>query len=628
MTVLETADLDLLKLSRVLGKIFMRLCGISWRIRYYHPPGIRAGRTRGRTVLFAFWHGRQLPFIYTHRNEGITVLVSLNTDGQYATNVLHSMGFATVRGSSSSGGMKAIGEMAAVLRSGTDCAITPDGPRGPVYRSSGGAGIISRLSGSPVVPMASSAWPVIRFRSWDGFILPLPFSKVTVVEGRALAPMKRGDDGTWKEMLESRLRSITAAADLASAPGSSCQYALIEGAARLAGVFARAALSFRPPSEMRERLGEAHSITGAPVWLHGSSLGELTGLMPFIRLVEDLGLKAFITCSTPAGREFIEEQGLRGAFAPLDTPQCVTRFLDAVEPSAFVLAETELWPCTIMTAIRRSIPCIMVNARLGAKRMSRYMLLRPLLGRMLSCFTGLLTRSEADSERFRRLGADSLLIRTTADAKACYDPGDPPDEWRDKLGADTPILVAGSTRQGEDRTVAEAALSAGYLPVLAPRHLDRVGRVIDTLRDLGCSPVLWSQLLQSSYHGNPDSVVIDVHGVLARLYGLADAAFVGGTLVDIGGHNVLEPLQRGVPVAVGPHCWNFADRIERGRDEGAIKVVTDAQSLRKTLISFLTARPSVEVVRALSAPEGADPLVLFKRLLKISGVALHSRREQ
>lgn len=81
-------------------------------------------------------------------------------------------------------------------------------------------------------------------------------------------------------------------------------------------------------------------------------------------------------------------------------------------------------------------------------------------------------------------------------------------------------------------------------------------------------------------------------------------------------------------MAVGPHCWNFADRIERGRDEGAIKVVTDAQSLRKTLISFLTARPSVEVVRALSAPEGADPLVLFKRLLKISGVALHSRREQ
>lgn len=614
--------MDFLQLSKSLGRTFMRLSGITWRIRYTHPPGPRTGHFRGTPVLYAFWHGRQLPLIHTHRNEGITVLVSMNTDGQYATNVLHTMGFETVRGSTSRGGMKAIGEMVSLLRSGRDCAITPDGPRGPIHRSSGGPGIISRLSGSFVVPMGTSAWPAVRFRSWDRFVLPLPFSKVTVSEGRAIPPMRKGDDGTWREMLETGLRMVTAAADLSASPAASIQYAVVVGLLRTAGLAAAVTLRFRPHRERNERSGRIQRQTDAPIWLHGSSLGELTGLMPFIEEARKLGAGTFVTCSTPAGRKFIEEKGLRGSFAPLDDPVCVNRFLEAIGPSGLVLAETELWPCTLMASIDRSIPCMLVNGRLSSSSLSRYMLMKPLLGRILSCFTGILTRSPEDTERFSRLGADPDIITTTSDAKACYDPGDPPEEWRRLLFDGSPVLVAGSTRRGEEVPVIRAALSAGFMPVLAPRHLDRVREVADILRSEGLSPVLWSELSETEGGSRPDSVVVDSHGILSRLYGSADTAFVGGTLVDMGGHNVLEPLQRGVPVVVGPYCNNFAELVRDGTGAGVVKQVTDTAGLAQALTSMRMSMPSPEIVRAIAEPSGIDPLALFRRLLILSG-AVH-----
>jgi len=612
---------DLLTLSRVLGGILVGLLGLSWRVVYVHPEAGRAGATRGRPSLFAFWHGRQLPLVRTHRGEGITVLVSRNTDGQHAVNVLHSLGFRTVRGSTSRGGTEALREMAAVLREGRDGAITPDGPRGPACVTGSGPGTLSRIGGRPVVPIAASAWPALRVRSWDRFIVPLPFAGISIVEGPPLPPMPRGDDGTWTRRLQNRLDAVSAAADLLVSPGARLRLGMLRFAASAALLVGSPFLVLRPATERRERLGRIPGRNDRPVWLHGSSLGELKGLLPFAGVLKAAGLPSVFTCTTPAGRGFLEASGLPGSFAPLDAPACVERFLGRVRPRCLVLAETELWPCMLAAMIRRSAPVILVNGRLSPRSLRGYRLLGPLPGRLLSCFAGILTRSGDDSRRFLELGAPPGIVRSTADAKAFSDPGDPPPGWREVLRrAGRPVLVAGSVRGGEERVVVEAAVSAGFLPVLAPRHLDRVGDCVSALAAAGLRPTLWSAMGETGPDRVPEAVVIDVHGVLARLYGAADVAFVGGTFTDAGGHNVLEPLQRGVPVVVGPNHAHFAELVARGVAAAAVGIAADAGSMAAILRGMLDGRPPAGTLRALAVPGDADPMHAFAEVLRLSGI--------
>lgn len=614
--------LDLLSLSRVLGRVFMRLIGITWRVEYVRPSSGRSGRTRGRPVFYAFWHGRQLPLIHTHRGEGVTVLVSRNIDGQYVTNVLHSMGFRTVRGSSSRGGAEALRGMVRSLRGGFDCAITPDGPRGPAEKAKTGTALISRLGGRPVVPMGTSGWPSIRFRSWDRFMLPLPFAKVVVVEGRPIRCMGRDEPPEdWLEELATGLRNVTAYADLLSSPRAGLLSALLGAAARAASPLAWLLLLSRSERERRERKGHAPPSHDRPVWMHGSSLGELNGLLPYARGLLQRGIPVYMTCFTPSGRSFIQDQGLHGSFMPLDVPRWTRRFLERTAPRALVLAETEIWPNTILSTLSMRIPCILVNARLSKKSLRWYRLMAPLPGRMLSSFSAVLARSEQDRKRFLSLGVDDRVVTVSGDSKFMADSGDPPSEWRGLLACDGPVMVAGSTREGEEEVILRACRSAGYFPVIVPRHLNRVTEVETLMKEMGFSPARWSELF-----GNDrkkvifDSVLTDVQGVLARMYGIGDAAFVGGTLAPIGGHNVLEPAMRGVPFTVGPNYGNFRDTVEELRENGGAAVFSSSEQLASILESLAERPPDrMELRKGFRLLRGGSKDDLF-RVLRKTGV--------
>jgi len=567
---------DFLSLSNTLGRIFMRLFGLTWRVRYIYPLSGRSGKVRERPVFFAFWHGRQLPLIHTHRDEGITVLVSLNTDGQYVTNVLHSMGFNTVRGSSSRGGMRAIRETVRILRSGIDCAITPDGPRGPAERAKSGISHIARLGSRPVVPMGTSAFPAVRFRSWDSFILPLLFAKVPVVEGRPIPPLTRGDDQQlWTERVETELNRVTATADLLASPSSISMKMILTFLGSLLRPLAGIALLFRQLRERRERRGYVDSPRNRPVWMHGSSLGELNGLIPFAQYLKSIGIPVWITCFTPSGRSFLEGTSFKCSYIPLDISIYAERFLKRIRPRALILAETEIWPVVLFKTLESDIPCMMVNARLSSGSVRGYRFLGSLIGRMLSCFTGILARSGEDRDRFISLGIDNRLIVVSRDSKLLADHGDPPREWRSLFRTVKPVLIAGSTREGEEDTVLKAALSADFFPVIAPRHLERVPEVIGLIREMGLSPAKWTDIVAENTPAlDFDCVVVDVHGTLARLYGTGDAAFVGGTLVPMGGHNVYEPLMRGIPFIVGPHYDSFAEIVDGLTETGIAHTVS------------------------------------------------------
>ncbi len=555
--------MNLLKLSRTAGKLFMRLMGLSWRITYTRPWYGRLGRSRGRNVLFTFWHGRQLPLIYTHRNEEVAVLVSMNTDGEYVANVLRSMGFRTVRGSSSRGGGRALREMVGLLAKGVDGAITPDGPRGPAEKVKPGLVLMAKLGGRNLVPIGTSAWPALKFNSWDGFVLPLPFARVVVAEGRAITgPTGSGNMKSWVSMVERAVSASTRTADILADPRCRLQSFACRILGHAARIPAEGAMLLRPGDEARERRGFATSGNDGPVWLHGSSLGELKGILPFFEVLRSKGVPVHVTCFTPAGRRFMEKEGIPGGFAPLDVPAYVERFLERVKPRALVLAETEIWPNTLYLVLKRGVPCVLVNGRLSPGSLSAYRRFLPITGNILSAFRVVAARTREDAGRFRTLGVAEDVLMTSGDMKSLSDSGDPPSEWRRLLEGMRPLLVAGSTRRGEEMMVAKAALAAGLSPVLAPRHLERVPEVESILRKLDLTPVRWSDLESGDARKGFRSVVVDVHGILASLYGVGDVAFVGGTLVPAGGHNVLEPLMRGVPLVVGPHAWNFREQLE------------------------------------------------------------------
>jgi len=608
---------DLERLAGGAGRLLVTLLGVSWRFDYRRPRGGRAGRVRGRPVLFSFWHGRQFPLIFTHRREGVTVLVSIHRDGEYVARVLESMGFRTVRGSTTRGGGEALRRLAAVLGSGNDAAITPDGPRGPAGRAKRGMGYLSRLAGRSVVPMGASAWPSIRFRSWDRFVVPLPFARLVVVEGRPSKAGSGSDADSAVSLFEAELDRVTSLADYLALPVSRAFSGCASTAGAVLAPLASAILLTRPRLERSERRGIVARRTDSPVVLHGSSMGEVSGLLPLAEHLRSHGVPVHMTCSTPTARSLLEASGFPSSFVALDCPSWVGRFLESVSPSALVLSEAEIWPNLIGTALERSVPCISVNARLSERSLRRFVALTgPSAGRLLSCFCAILARTAEDAARLERLGVRDSLIRVVGDSKALADAGEPPCEWRERLPAGGRFMVAGSTREGEELPVCLAAIEAGLHPVIAPRHLERVASVAAALRRAGVEVTLWSTGVAAE--PGRSCTLVDSMGFLARLYGLAEVAFVGGTLAPLGGHNILEPLKRGVPVVVGESTASIRRTVEMGVAAGAV-TVSPQDLLASAFASAAERRPDPAVLRELGRAEGRTVLGAFTDALRRAG---------
>jgi 3-deoxy-D-manno-octulosonic-acid transferase len=621
--------MNLLAVSERLGRIFMTLLGRSWRVLYVKPPhGGRLGSARGRNVLFSFWHGRQLPLIYTHGHEGISVLVSINRDGQYAANILHGMGFSTVRGSTSLGGFEAVQAISRILRSGRDCAITPDGPRGPAGILKPGLVHMMRRGKVPVVPMGASGWPSVRMRSWDRFMLVLPFSRMTVVEGQPQFLEKAPDQKALISMIRTETDRVTGLADLLSCPVARMWAFFFRLTGRFISAPAFLWLLTRQRRERKERTGRIEQSFRRPVWIHGSSIGELHGILPVVRELQTLGLPVHVTCFTHSGRNLLEESGIPGSWIPLDSPGWAGRFLDRLNPRALVLSETELWPNILHATVTRNIPSIMINARLSIKSARRYKPVRHLIAGILSCFAAVMCRTDQDRERFERLGVPGDLLITSGDSKSLAPAEKPDAAWREKLSSTgRKVLVAGSTRPGEEKEVIEACAGAGWLPVIAPRHLHRTGEVMAVAKAAGMNPVLWSSILPPGRVSSFGSVVVDRHGILARLYGAADAAFVGGTIAPIGGHNVLEPLQQGVPVIVGENHSSFEREVEEAVRIGAGFVIQDAREMISVL-EDLALNPADEEIAARAGRFAGDRfLVDLRRVLTSAGLILEGGRK-
>jgi 3-deoxy-D-manno-octulosonic-acid transferase len=336
------------------------------------------------------------------------------------------------------------------------------------------------------------------------------------------------------------------------------------------------------------------------IWVHAVSMGEVNAAMP---LIDALMLRYqetpfVITTVTPTGSERVRRvwgDRVFNTYLPYDLPASIRRFLDRVRPRVAVVMETEIWPNLFFECRARNIPVIVANGRLSEKSLRGYGPIRPLARHALASTRYIAAQSITDAARLHDLGADPDRLGVVGNLK--YDMAVPPElhdearELRASWGAARPVWIAASTHDGEEMPVLKAHAEVlrrfqDALLLLAPRHPERFRPVILACRSFGFSARTRSE--DGSAVQDTQCFVVDTLGELLRFYAAADVAFVGGSLVPIGGHNVLEPAALSVPVIIGPKMFNFAEITASLMDAGAVLQIAEADELGGVITRLLT----------------------------------------
>ena len=356
---------------------------------------------------------------------------------------------------------------------------------------------------------------------------------------------------------------------------------------------------------LSERFGWGHRMSSAPtIWLHAVSLGEMSAAAPLALALRSRYPETplVLTTATPTGRaraKALFGEGVDVRFLPYDTPGAVARFLDRIRPRLAVIMETELWPNLFKECEHRGVPLVLASARLSAKSVSRYRRLGSLFRGIFSATSLIAAQTPKDAERFVAIGAQSprthVIGNIKFDMELSAGAADRGRALRASFGA-RPTWIAGSTHAGEEEQVLAAheelragraggAAQADALLLLVPRHPGRFREVAELLRGRGLAFTTRSSGIP------PDAatpvLLVDSVGELAALYASADVAFVGGSLVPVGGHNLLEPAALGVPVLTGPHHSNSQDVARLLLEQGAALQVAGAQELAAALARLL-----------------------------------------
>jgi 3-deoxy-D-manno-octulosonic-acid transferase len=361
--------------------------------------------------------------------------------------------------------------------------------------------------------------------------------------------------------------------------------------------------------QYRRRIAERFGIFTAPanqpsIWVHSVSVGETIAAIP---IIEHL-LKSYpdhrivVTTMTPTGSERVISTFADRVFhvyAPYDTPGAVKRFLKRSQPALLVVMETELWPNIIHYSARQNIPVLLANARLSERSAKGYQRVAGLTRSMLGNISLIAAQHQADGDRFTSLGLKDQQLAVTGSIKldVSIEPQtrQAAQALRAELEKDRPgfIWIAASTHEGEDEQLLSVhrqllVQDPSALLILVPRHPERFDKVAElasqqlaTLRRSGFADGV------RPVGSDPVQVLVgDSMGELLMLYGCADVAFVGGSLVERGGHNMLEPAAWGLPILTGPHNFNFEKIAAELARQGGLQVCQDQQELAQKLIAL------------------------------------------
>ena len=351
----------------------------------------------------------------------------------------------------------------------------------------------------------------------------------------------------------------------------------------------------------RLALGKSDGETKV-IWVHAVSVGEVRAAQGLIqRLHRDAaGRSILVTTTTPTGRDIAQRlfgQSVSCRYLPYDLPGAMKRFLNAVQPAVAVIMETEIWPNLYHQLHQRGVPLLLLNARLSRASLNGYLRFPRLSRAAIHCVDRIAAQSEQDARRFARLGASQQQLRIAGNLK--FDMQLPHDfservaVLKNRLGSGRLIWVAGSTHGGEEIRVLDAhrrilQLHTDALLLMVPRHPERAEDV-----GLLCQQAGLGFRYFSSMPATLDGVrvvIVDTLGDLVYLYGVATAAFVGGSLTGRGGHNPVEALLAGAPVVTGSSVSNFQAVYRALIDAGAVEMVTTEAALADRVCAWFDDR--------------------------------------
>lgn len=382
----------------------------------------------------------------------------------------------------------------------------------------------------------------------------------------------------------------------------------------------RRALMTALGGELKERLGFGEPAFGdRPVWIHAASMGEVKAaakLAPELAALRKAPL--LFTCSTAAGRAEAARLGAQARLAPLDFYPLASRFIRAVRPGILLLVETEIWPATLYAAARAGVPVFIVNARLSPSTAALYGALGPFSRLAFSGVKAVLAQSLQDAARYEALPGLKGKVKVTGNLK--HDQLGISASGMEKVAdfmagsgwGDSPVFTAGSTHPPEEPAIIDAWLEArkavpGLKLVLVPRHLERLGETESLLKARGVAYARWSAAPRAAA---APCLLVDAMGLLQAFYSASAVCFVGGTLDDTGGHNLLEPALFGKPALFGPNYRNARHAGDTLLKEGGGFLASDAGELAGHLSRLLTspaelASSKKSAAQALSNLRGA-----------------------
>ncbi|SFX39610.1 lipid IV(A) 3-deoxy-D-manno-octulosonic acid transferase [Marinospirillum alkaliphilum] len=347
----------------------------------------------------------------------------------------------------------------------------------------------------------------------------------------------------------------------------------------------------------RQRAGHVSPSELPVIWAHCASVGEVLAAEPLLRELQQQhpDKQLVVTTMTATGAAQVRQRlpEARHYLLPLDLPWNTDRFVATLKPVLGIIFETELWPNLIHSCQQAKVPLVIANGRLSEKAFRRYRRIRPLVREALQAVRCVAAKAQEDGNRFVALGLPTDRMEVSGSIK--YDLQVPADlsRWaadlRSGWGTTRPVWIAASTHEGEDELLLQAHQQLlkhqpDTLLLLVPRHPQRFDQVAEQVAAQGFSYSRRS--LQQPVTSQTQVYLGDTLGELLLLYAAADLAFVAGSLVPIGGHNLLEPAAVGVPVITGPHLNNFTEIAGLLRQAGALKEVADAAALPEALLQL------------------------------------------
>jgi len=348
---------------------------------------------------------------------------------------------------------------------------------------------------------------------------------------------------------------------------------------------------------LKERAGLSN-YESANIWVHAVSVGEVLAAIPFLKSLkkEIPETKILLSTITHTGQEIAIEkfpEADRIMYMPWDASFAVNRVVKEIKPEVFITIETELWPIVFKALRQNGTKIIVLNGRISKNSFKGYMFIRSFMKSVLSYVDAFCMRTDLDAQRIISMGADREKVKVSGNLK--FDITLPKDTLPWIKNISEPLIVAGSTHKGEEEIILKAFESVKKnIPalklILAPRHPERFSEVEGILKKNAINFIRRSEMHPALQHSAlPDVILLDTMGELSQIFSKATIAFIGGSLLPFGGHNILEPAYWSKPIIFGPHMDNFpftTDFLE----EGAALIVSNSKNMAEVIENLITDR--------------------------------------